>query len=105
MEYVNPLNIADYLAAAEVTPINPKYKTLVKKFAQAHRRVDFHVDSASLIEDQIDDDSPESLRAQHRIYLKLEEKWFDKAGEIQSELPNREIANVWKQLIKATGVK
>tara|TARA_B100001059_G_scaffold65800_2_gene62192 strand:- start:14203 stop:14739 length:537 start_codon:yes stop_codon:yes gene_type:complete len=100
---MNAPELSDYLKASEgITAINPKHQRLVTKLAQAHRRVDFHVDMASLAADQIDEENPKLSKIYEKAekqHLREEEKWFDKAQDIQEELPQREIANTVKQLL------
>jgi hypothetical protein len=100
---MNAPQLSDYLKAADgIIAINPKHQRLVTKLAQAHRRVDFHVDMESLAADQAGIDNPKLakiyLKARQK-HLREEEKWFDKAQDIQEELPQREIANTVKQLL------
>lgn len=86
--------VGSYTAIAKsVVAINPKHQRAVIKFCEAHRRVDFHVDSASRASDL------EQERI-HQKHLKLEDRWFDRACEIESELPRREVENAAKHLLK-----
>ena len=89
--------LAEYLqATAGIAAINPTYFKRVQKLVEAHRRVDFHVDTAAFLEDQAEEDK--AVAAKRRIHLKTEEKWFDKIVELEEELPKRELANAYKQL-------
>ena len=89
--------LAEYLqATVGIAAINPVYFKKVQKLVEAHRRVDFHVDTAALLEDQAEEDK--AVAAKRRIHLKTEEKWFDKIVELEGELPKRELANAYKQL-------
>ena len=84
--------LLDYLEAArDIVAVNPKHQTLVNRFAFAHRKVDFHVDAASIAADNQDS-------ATENRHLRQEEKWFNVALGIEELLPARELANVWKQL-------
>jgi hypothetical protein len=82
-----------YLAPAKlVVAVNPAHQRTVTKFCEAHRRVDLNVDLAAKYEDD------DNLNAAHRRHLRDEEKWFDVASELESELPKRELENIWKKL-------
>lgn len=95
--------LADYLAAASaITAINPKHQRLVTKLAEVHRRVDFHVDMASLAADQIDEDNPKLAKIYEkaeRKHLREEEKCTNVMLELEDELPKRELENVAKSLL------
>lgn len=99
---MNAPELSDYLKAAEgITAINPKHQRLVTKLAQAHRRVDFHVDMASLAADQAGNDNPKLAKIYEKAeqkHLREEEKWFDRVSELEAELPKREVANAYKQV-------
>ena len=101
---MNAPELSDYLKAAEgITAINPKHQRLVTKLAQAHRRVDFHVDMASnaagLAEQTDGDYWKQGFAKAERKHLRAEEKWFDRVYELEAELPKREVENVAKCLI------
>lgn len=96
-------DLKNYLQAAEgIVAINPKHQRLVTKLAQAHRRIDFHVDMASLAADQIDEDNPKLAKIYEkaeRKHLREEEKYTNVMLELEEELPKRELENVAKSLI------
>lgn len=96
-------DLKNYLQAAEgIVAINPKHQRLVTKLAQAHRRIDFHVDMASLAADQIDEDNPKLAKIYEkaeRKHLREEEKYTNVMLELEDELPKRELENVAKSLI------
>jgi len=95
-------DLQQYLKAAKaVKAINPTHQRAVTKYAEAHRRVDFHVDVASFAADQVDLKLSKIYQKAERKHLALEEQWFDKALEIESELPKRELTNAARQLIKS----
>ena len=100
---MNAPELSDYLKAAEgIIAINPKHQRLVTKLAQAHRRVDFHVDMASLAADQAGSDNPKLAKIYEKAeqkHLREEEKWFDRVYALEAELPKREVKNVAKCLI------
>ena len=77
--------LLDYLEAArDIVAVNPKHQTLVNRFAFAHRKVDFHVDAASIAADNQDS-------ATENRHLRQEEKWFNVALGIEELLPAREL--------------
>ena len=100
---MNAPELSDYLEAADgIIAINPKHQRLVTKLAQAHRRVDFHVDMASLAADQIDEDNPKLSKIYEkaeRKHLREEEKYTNRMLELEDELPKRELENVAKSLL------
>lgn len=100
---MNAPELSDYLKASEgIIAINPQHQRLVTKLAEAHRRVDFHVDTASFASDQIDHDNPKLAKIYEKAeqkHLREEEKWFDRVYELEAELPKREVENVAKCLI------
>jgi hypothetical protein len=86
------INLETYLKPAkQVIAINPKYQQLVTKYCEAHRRVDFHVDCAARLEDD-----ETTMGSEYSKHLKAEEKWHSRACEIELELPQRELAHLWK---------
>ena len=90
MEMDKTLNLEEYISkASELTAINPKHQKLVERLFIATRTVDYHADCASMA------DSFEDKRTEQK-HLTLEEKWFDKTAAIESELPQRELTNVYK---------
>ena len=90
MEMEKTLNLEEYTAkASEVTAINPKYQKLVKRLFIANQTVDYHADCAEMA------NSFEDKRTE-RKHLALEEKWADTMVAIESELPKRELTNVYK---------
>jgi DNA-binding transcriptional regulator GbsR (MarR family) len=80
------------LPAKKVKAVNPTHQTVVTKYCLAHRQVDFHVDAAARLEDY------DNFGKEHSKHLAQEEKWFDVAQELESDLPKRELENIWKQL-------
>ena len=90
--------IDDYLAVANaIKAINPKHQRTAVDWVKAQRRVDFHVDSAEWAGDQ--DNS--AMAAKRRNHLRHEEIWHDKALELESYMPRRELENATKQMIAA----
>lgn len=86
------MELQDYLKPAKlVAAINPKHQRLVTKYCEAHRRVDFHVDCASRLEDD-----ETTMGREYSKHLRLEEKWHTVACEIELDLPQRELSNIWK---------
>ena len=91
--------LADYLAAASaITAINPKHQRTVIDWVKAQRRVDFHVDSAEWAADQ----DTAAMNAKQKTHRRHEEKWHDKALELESYMPRRELENATKQMLSAT---
>ena len=97
--------LADYLAAAAtITAINPKHQRTVVDWVKAQRRVDFHVDAASFASDQIGDEDPYLAKIYAKAekqQLRDEEKWHNKALELESYMPRRELENATKQMVAA----
>lgn len=86
------LELQDYLKpASQVAAINPAHQRLVTKYCEAHRKVDWHVDCASRLEDD-----ETTMGREYSKHLKLEEKWHTVACEIELDLPQRELSNIWK---------
>ena len=93
---MSKLNLPDRAAyiddASGIKSINPKWHRAVMYWAGYMRRVDWAVDCAAICEDNEKDAEK---------YLAAEEKYWDKAHEIESYLPKRELANAAKQLMAA----
>lgn len=112
-----PPQMDDYIAVANaVRAINPKHQRTVVDWVKAQRKVDFYVDKAAWIADQpvtnhCGSDAPyleqttgvtqNKLDGMHKAALRGEEKWHDKALELESCMPRRELENATKQMIAA----
>ena len=105
--------LADYLAAAaNITAINPKHQRTVVDWVKAQRQVDFYVDIAAWVADQPLSNADENLelegyssgiykRNSEALAQRREEKWHDKALELVSYMPRRELENATKQMVAA----
>ena len=99
MSYIDLPLIEAYLAdVAGIQSVHADHQRTVTKYLEAHRRIDFAVDQASRAADW-------DHTALENKYLRDEEKWHDRACELEAQLPQREIANAWKRLNAALGVK
>lgn len=112
-----PPQMDDYIAVANaIRAINPKHQRTVVDWVKAQRKVDFYVDKAAWIADQpvtnhCGSDAPyleqttgvtqNKLDGMHKAALRGEEKWHDKALELESYMPRRELENATKQMIAA----
>ncbi len=112
-----PPQMDDYIAVANaVRAINPKHQRAVVDWVKAQRKVDFYVDNAAWIADQpVTNDcgsdasyleqttgvTQNKLDGMHKAALRGEEKWHDKALELESCMPGRELENATKQMIAA----
>ena len=98
MTYELP-SLDTYLApVAGIQSVHADHQRTVTKYLEAHRRIDFAVDHASRAADF-------ERTTEENKYLRDEEKWHDRACELEAQLPQREIANAWKRLNSAMGVK
>ena len=99
MSYIDLPTIERYLApVAGIQSVHADHQRTVTKYLEAHRRIDFAVDHASRAADF-------DRTAEENKYLRAEEKWHDRACELEAQLPQREVANAWKRLTAALGVK
>ena len=112
-----PPQMDDYIAVANaIRAINPKHQRTVVDWVKAQRKVDFYVDKAAWIADQpvtndcgsdasyleqTSGDTQKKLDTRHKAALRQEEKWHDKAMELESYMPRRELENATKQMIAA----
>ena len=87
--------ITEYTEVAkDITPMHTDHAVTVRKYIAALRRVDYHVDMQSFLDDIDLYDS-----AVYRKHQRSEEDCHTTACELEAQLPQSEIANAVKQMI------
>ena len=96
--------LADYTVVVNaIKAINPKHQRNVTEWVRTQRRIDFYVDRCAWAADQpvTEWHTQKDIDRECRKYLGKEEGAHDKALELESYMPRRELENATKQMIAA----